>query len=119
MCLIYIYIYIYIYSHLPVSDHLHTRGAEDALVEVIVVIVIIVKVVIVVVIVVALVVVLVVIVVIIAIRPFALSLGDLVFRESSVPVDAQVCVSGEATAIWSFRHCKPASHLHRRLHWSQ
>ena len=38
-----------------------------------------------------------------------LHLRGRVFRESSVPGNAQVCGSGKATAIWSFRHCKPAA----------
>ena len=35
--------------------------------------------------------------------------GDRVFQEISVPGNARVCGSGKATAIWSFRHCKPAA----------
>ena len=36
-------------------------------------------------------------------------LGDRIFRESSLPGNAWVCGSGKATAIRSFRHCKPAA----------
>ena len=36
-------------------------------------------------------------------------LGDRIFRENSEPGNARVCGSGKATAIWSFRHCKPAA----------
>ena len=38
-----------------------------------------------------------------------LQFGDRVSRESSVPGNARVCGSIKATAIWSFRHCKPAA----------
>ena len=31
------------------------------------------------------------------------------FRETCVPGNARVCGSGKASAIWSFRHCKPAA----------
>ena len=40
---------------------------------------------------------------------FAVILGDRTFWETCVPGNARVCGSGEATAIWSFRHCKPAA----------
>ena len=36
-------------------------------------------------------------------------LGDRIFRQTCVPGNARVCGSGDATAIWSFRHCKPAA----------
>ena len=42
-------------------------------------------------------------------RTEARPLGDRIFRESSVPVNAQVSGSGKATVIWSFRHCKSAA----------
>ena len=35
--------------------------------------------------------------------------GDRILRETCVLGDARVCGSGEATAIWSSRHCKPAA----------
>ena len=38
-------------------------------------------------------------------------LGDRIFRETSVPGNARGCGSGEATAIWSFRHYKPAASI--------
>ena len=40
---------------------------------------------------------------------YNLDLGDWIFRETRVPGNARVCGSGEATAIWSFRHCKAAA----------
>ena len=36
-------------------------------------------------------------------------LGDRIFWANSVPGNALVCVSREAAAIWSSRHCKPAA----------
>ena len=38
-------------------------------------------------------------------------LGDRIFRETCVPGNARVSGSGEATAIWSFRHSKPAARI--------